>query len=136
MLRQRLLLEEYAVQLKFIQGIKNDVADMLSRNDLVFDPTATVSTEAFEAMVHEVHANDMKVPVDYDTICLHQRDGEELEGYRTNAMTKANYKTAAYGCTSLWTKKGAGGKDRIWRPTLLRANLLEWYSRNISVYHI
>ena len=89
-LRQRLLLEEYAVQLKFIQGIKNDAADMLSRNELIFKPTATVSTEAFEAMVYEVHVNDMVVPVVYDTICLHQRDDEELEGYRTNAMTKAN----------------------------------------------
>ena len=31
-LRQRLLLEEYAVNLKFIQEIKNEVVDTLSRN--------------------------------------------------------------------------------------------------------
>ena len=44
-LRQRLLLEEFAVCLKFIQGIKNVAADMLSGNVLFFEPTKIVSTE-------------------------------------------------------------------------------------------
>ena len=44
-IRQRLLLEEDAVSLKFIQGIKNVAADMLSRNVLLFEPTKIVSTE-------------------------------------------------------------------------------------------
>ena len=55
-LRQRLLLEKYAVNLKFIQGIKNVAADMLSRNELVFERTKKVSTESFEELVHEVHS--------------------------------------------------------------------------------
>ena len=47
-LRQRLLLEEYVVSLKFIQGIKNVAADMLSRNELIFEPTKKSSAEKFE----------------------------------------------------------------------------------------
>ena len=34
-LRQRLLLEEYGVELKCIQGKKNEAADMLSRNEFI-----------------------------------------------------------------------------------------------------
>ena len=51
---------------------------MLSRNDLVYEPTGSVSTEEFEAIVHEKYENEMVVPVDYDTIYLHQRDNIEL----------------------------------------------------------
>ena len=66
-----LLLKEYAVQLKFIQWIKNDAVDMLSRNELVFEPTAIVSTTEFEAMMHKIHMNKMVVLVYYDIICLY-----------------------------------------------------------------
>ena len=44
-IRQRLLLEEYTVKLKFIQGIKNEAVDMLSRNYLVYESTKKVSNE-------------------------------------------------------------------------------------------
>ena len=54
---QRLLLEEYAVQLKFIEGIKNNAADMLIRKKLFFGPTATVSSKEFEAMMHNIHTH-------------------------------------------------------------------------------
>ena len=37
---------------------------MLSRNELVFEPTEMVSTEKFEAIVHEVHTNEMSLRVD------------------------------------------------------------------------
>ena len=95
--RQRLMFEEYIVQLKCIQGIKNEVSDMLSRHDLVYEPTESVSTEEFEAMVHEKYENEMVVLVDYDTIYLHQRYNIELEDFRRHAITTSNYKTVNYG---------------------------------------
>ena len=62
-LRQRLLLEEYTVNLKFIQGIKNEAADIISRNELIFEPTKKASTGKFEELVHEVQGMEMTVPV-------------------------------------------------------------------------
>ena len=35
----------------------------------------------------EKHANKMVVSVDYDTICLYQRDNTELEVFHTHAIT-------------------------------------------------
>ena len=78
-LRQRLLLEEYAVSLKFIQGIKNVAADMLSRNELIFEPTKKASAEKFEELVHEVHSMEMIVPVNDEVISQHQADNKELK---------------------------------------------------------
>ena len=40
----------------------------MSRNDLVYEPTESVSAEEFEVIVHEKHATEMVVTVDYDTI--------------------------------------------------------------------
>ena len=108
MFHQRLLLEEYAVQLKFIRGIKNETADMLSRSYLVYELIESVSTEAFEPMIYEKHANEMVVPVDNDTIYLHQRNKIELENFRPHATTTANYDR-----TILWIKKGDDERYRI-----------------------
>ena len=121
-LRQRLLLEEYAVNLKFIQGIKNVAADMLSRNDLIFEPTKKVSTEKFEELVHEVHSTEMIVPVDYEVIAVHQASDKELYEFRTSKDTTGNYKMCDFGKTCLWTKKGQDGQDKIWLPSSLRKN--------------
>lgn len=57
MLRQRFLLEEYRVELRFIQGIKNENADMLSRNELVHEPENTVSILAFEHTTLDIRLN-------------------------------------------------------------------------------
>ena len=64
-LHQRLLLEEYGVDLKFIAREKNKAADMLSRNEFVHNPCNEVDTTSSEAVIHEMYANDMIVPIDY-----------------------------------------------------------------------
>ena len=66
MLYQRLLLEEFGVDLRFIQGIKNEVADMLSRNEFVDEPEKIVSTIVFEFMILNTRINDILVSVDYE----------------------------------------------------------------------
>ena len=60
-----------------------------------------------------MHVNEMTVPVDYETICLHQRDDLELQNYRTHETTRENYKTEQFGKSILW-KKG----DRRTTPNL------------------
>ena len=96
-LRQRILLEEYAVKLGFIQGIKNEAADMLSRNELIFEPTERVSTEKFEELVHEVHNTEMLVPVDYEIISQHQAADKELKDFHTSKDTTKNDKMTDFG---------------------------------------
>ena len=85
-LRQRLLLEEYAVNLKFIQEIKNEVEDILSKNELIFEPTEKVSTEKFEETVRKVHSIEITVPVDYKVISQHQADDKELKEFRSSKV--------------------------------------------------
>ena len=126
-LRQRLLLKEYAVSLIFIQRIKNVAADMLSRNEQIFEPTEKSNTGKFEELVQEVHSMEMTVPVDYEVISQHQADDKELKEFRSCKNTTKNYKIVNFGKTSLWTKTGKDGQNNIWLPSSLRKILLEWY---------
>ena len=71
MLHQRLILVEYGVKLRFIQGIKNEEAGMLSRKEFVNERENTVSTKAFEFMTLGIHINEMSVPLDYETFFVH-----------------------------------------------------------------
>ena len=52
---------------------------MLSRNELIFEPTKKASTEKFEELVHEVHSIEMTVLVDYEVISQHQVDDKEFK---------------------------------------------------------
>ena len=127
-LRQRLLLEEYGVDLKFIQGKKNEAADMLSRNEFNHEPCAEVDTTSSEAAMHELYANEFEVPIDYQTIFTYQRDDVELRSNRTKAATSHKYKQKDFGSFTLWNKKSdTDNKWRIWIPAELRDNLLTWY---------
>ena len=112
-LRQRLLLEEYAVSLKFIQGIKNVAADMLSRNKLIFEPTKKASTEKFEELVHEVHSIEMTVLVDYEVISQHQVDDKEFKEFCSSKDTTRNCKIVNFRKTLLWTKTRQDGQNKI-----------------------
>ena len=122
------------VSVKFIQGIKNVAADVLSRNDLIFKLTKKVSTEKFEELVHEVHSIDMTVPVDYKVISQLQADDNELKEFQSSKDTTRNYKIIDFGRTLLWTKKGQDGQDKIWLPSSLRKILLEGYHAQSSPY--
>ena len=73
-IRQRLILEEYGVDLQFIQGKKNEATDILSRNGFIHKPNIAVDTSKFEAMMHKIYNNELDVPIDHLTIYTHQRD--------------------------------------------------------------
>ena len=98
-------MEEYAVKLRIIQGIKNEAADMLSSNELIFEPAEKVSTGKFEELVHKVYNIEMSVPVDYEIISQHQAAGKELKDSRTSKDTTKDYKITDFGRTTLCTKK-------------------------------
>ena len=98
---------------------------MLSRNELIFEPTEKVSTEKFDEVVHEAHSIEMSVPVNYEIISQRQAANKELNDFRTSKDTTKIYKITDFGRTSLWTKKGEDGQHKIWLPKSLRDNLLE-----------
>ena len=83
-LHQKILLEEYAVDLKWIKGTKNEAVDILSRNEFIYKPTTTVDTAKSDTMMHEMFANEIKVPIDYLTIRNYQLDDQELIKNRTS----------------------------------------------------
>ena len=74
---------------------------MLSRNELIFEPTEKVNTGRFEELVHEVHSMEMTVPVDYEVISQHQADDKELKEFRSSKDTTSNYKITDFGKTPL-----------------------------------
>ena len=108
-LRQRLLLEEYGVTLKWIQGRRNEAADMLSRNELIHQPATTVQTDTFENFAYEMHASEILIPIDYETLRKHQEDDKELFKFRTADSTKLNYRKEVFGKTTLWVKLSHDG---------------------------
>ena len=125
-LRQRLPLEEYGVDLQFIQGKNNEAADMLSSNEFIHKPNITVDTSKFEAMTHEMYNNELDVPIDYLIIHIHQRDYKELSAKRKNCITANNYKLEDFVKYSFWTKTSSSdGKEVILIPEALRVQLLE-----------
>lgn len=89
---------------------------MISRKELIFEPTKKVSTEKpeeFEELVHEVYSIELSVPVDYGIICQHQKADTELKEFRIDKKNTQNYKTTYFGRMILWTKKGEDGQHRI-----------------------
>ena len=95
------LLEEYGGDLQFIQGKKNEAADILSRNEFIHKPNITVDTSKFETMMHEIYSNELDMPIDYLIIYTHQRDDKELSANRKNRVTAHNYKLKELGKYSL-----------------------------------
>ena len=123
-LRQRLLLEEYAPEIVHIEGEKNEAADTLSRvpqKDNHCVDEQIMETMAMEAMAVE----HVRVPVDYDAIHEAQVDDKELKELR---IAKNNFKQQEFVRIKLWLKKSLNdGKYRIFVPKSLRNELIEWY---------
>ena len=91
-LRQHLLLEDYGVDLQFIQREKNEDTDMLSRNEFNSKSNIIVDTLEFEAMMYEMHSNELDVPIDYLAIYTHQRYDKELSANKKHLAIAHNYK--------------------------------------------
>ena len=131
-LRQRLILEEYGVDIKFIQGGNNTVADTLSRNEINAANVETRIIETVETHLHELFLRDILVPVDYTTLAIYQRDDEELTRNRTDPELSKKYSTETFGRKLLWTKKSDDdNRTRIWIPKSLQEPLLNWYHKNL-----
>jgi len=111
-LRQRLLLEEYGVELEYIEGEKNVVADALSRL-----PTEEIFT--FDAAVD--------YPLHLETLAMKQATDDFL-AIALQHQPPAYVATKKEGHTIYVCQTTAA----IYVPASLRAALLEWYHTNLQ----
>ena len=93
--------ERIRSRLKWIQGRINQAPDMLSRNELIHQPTNTVQTTTFENFAYDIHTNKILIPIGYKTLIKHQADDEESLKFRTLDSIKLNYKKGVFGRTTL-----------------------------------
>ena len=115
-LRQRLVLEEYGAEIKFIPGHKNHLADALSR--LPFEPTPTNSDEIY--MIRRASEMAEDFPLSLQLIAAHQKDDEHL----VNDIKKPHPKYVLdKGSVELYTTND----HKVYVPETLRDNLLSWY---------
>ncbi|MFM8622685.1 MAG: RNase H-like domain-containing protein, partial [Holophagaceae bacterium] len=122
-LRWRLLLEEYGVEIKYIKGVTNVVADVLSRYPTANNPLEPKIPPTKESN-SELFAQDRLptgvLPVNFSTIAAFQRRDRELQALvdKSPDISRKIFR----GGESLICYK-----ERIYVPKALRRHIVEWY---------
>jgi hypothetical protein len=111
-LRQRLLLEEYGVDLQYIEGEKNIVADALSR----------IPTE--ELFVFE---QENEFPLQLAVIARKQLTDDHLQ--RALQQQPSDYTESIRDGHAIYVHKQT---DSIYVPVSLRVAILQWYHTNLQ----
>ena len=122
-LRWRLLLEEFGVEIRYIKGITNTVADVLSRYPTTNDPTVAqpppTTTQLSELFAGEALESTV-FPLKLSVIASYQQRDPELQNL-VGVDTNVSPKTFRGGEQLLCYK------NRIFVPKVLRKHVVEWY---------
>ena len=122
-LRWRLLLEEFGVDIRYIKGVSNIVADVLSRYPTANDPTTDkpppTREHLSELFASETLASEV-FPLKLSVIAYYQQRDQELQKL-VGADTHVSRKTFRGGEQLLCYK------NRIFVPKVLRKHIVEWY---------
>jgi hypothetical protein len=122
-LRWRLLLEEYSVDIKYIKGVTNIVADVLSRYPTINNPLKQKqppTNEALSELFAQENLDASIFPVNFSILAEYQQ--------RDNAL-----QTLVETDKHVSRKIFRGGEqlicfnDRIYVPEALRKHVVDWY---------
>jgi hypothetical protein len=123
-LRWRLLLEEYGVEIKYIKGVSNIVADTLSRyptsNDPIVDRSPPNSEKLSEIFVQQNLEPDI-FPVNFGVIASYQNRDKELENLLKTTNPNISRKIFRGGESLICHR------DKIFVPKDLRRHIIDWY---------
>jgi RNase H-like domain found in reverse transcriptase/Integrase zinc binding domain/Reverse transcriptase (RNA-dependent DNA polymerase) len=111
--RWRLIVEEYGPRLVYIKGIRNQVADTLSRLPVL--PASTEPTDAVEQLFVATEV----FPLAFDVIALAQQEDLELQALLNN--------DPAYEQRVIRRHALIYHRDKIVVPLALQGELLQWY---------
>ena len=97
-LRQRLVLEEYGVEIRYIQGVKNEAADALSRM-----PTEITDTVVEEALLNRrMYEDEINCPINTSKIKqAQQKDATLLNATRLKYLLKSYSVMKQFGLIKL-----------------------------------
>ena len=122
-LRWRLLIEEFGVDIKYIKGVKNIVADVLSRyptNNNPLKRAEAPTSETLSEMFAQTTLDREVFPVNFSVLASFQQRDQDLQAL---VETDPNVSRKIF----------RGGeqlicfKDRIYVPKELRKHVVDWY---------
>ena len=122
-LRWRLLLEEFGVEIRYIKGVTNTVADVLSRYPTTNDPTVAQpppTTKQLSELFAGEALESTVFPLKLSVIASYQQRDPELQNL-VGVDTNVSPKTFRGGEQLLCYK------NRIFVPKVLRKHVVEWY---------
>ena len=127
-LRQRLLLEEYGCELKYIEGKKNVVSDTLSRLDF-----AETTTEVCEHnLIKYVYEDHVKVPVDLAFIAQQQAKDSELQAGKEKYPKKFKDNDLGGGAKlTLYRKNEETEQFLVYVPASMAKDMIDWFHTNL-----
>ena len=120
-LRQRLLIEEYGAELRYIKGEENTVADALSR---LLMTTDNISDESF--LNRRVFEDSVVFPLDLQHLAQLQKDDSQLLRLSTDKRSRGNYVKTSINDVEIWTVHG-----KVFVSKKGRVPLITWYHESL-----
>ena len=121
-LRQRLIIEEFGAEIKYIKGGNNVVADALSRL-----PTRNSEDSEELFLNRRVFQDTVAFPLDLNKIKELQQNDVQLKRLLKDKRSKDNYKNIIVNSVKLWTING-----KVFVPKEGRPDMLTWYHEGLQ----
>ena len=127
-LRQRLVIEEFGAELRYIKGENNVVADALSR--IPISKTPNDKEELY--LNRRVFKDTVNFPLDLRMIRDAQKDDDQLERMLRNKNSGEKFRKVSVQNIRLWTIKNSHSEgQRVFVPAKARGGIITWFHQNL-----